>query len=322
MFSQREMGLKDKNMELISGHNFILAGAAGYIAPRHLKAIKETDNNLLAVIDPHDSVGILDSFFPDVCYFREFERFDRHVGKLVRSGTKIDYLSVCSPNFLHDSHIRFGLRSGVKVICEKPLVIKPHNCIALRDMEDEIGGEVNCIMQLRLHPSVIKLKNIISESSSRHKVDLTYHTSRGPWYTYSWKGNEKKSGGLLMNIGIHFFDMLLWIFGKCYDITYANISDVSASGKIILEKADVNWSLSVDKSTLPDESIKRKERIFRALDIDGSRYDFTDGFTDLHTRSYEEILKGRGFTILDCYPSIELVDKIKKLGYKNEIFCS
>jgi len=280
--------------------NFILTGVAGYIAPRHLKAIYDTGNNLLAVSDPHDSVGIIDRYFPHACYFKEFERFDRHISKLQKHGEKIDYLSVCSSNFLHDAHIMFGLRIGAKVICEKPLVINAYNCLALNELVNEYKGEVNCIMQLRLHPEVQKLKKMVDESGKRHKVELTYSIMRGSWYHFSWKGDESKSGGLMMNIGIHFFDILLWIFGAAESIEDVLLTKTSANGFLKLEKADVRWKLSIDEDTN------------RSLLIDGESCNFNDGFTDLHTKSYEEILAGRGFPVSDCYPSIKLVNDIKK----------
>lgn len=291
--------------------NFILTGAAGYIAPRHLKAIKETGNNLLAVVDPHDSVGVLDSYFPEVSYFREFERFDRHVDKLMRAGVPIDYLTICSPNYIHDAHIRFGLRIGANVICEKPLVIKPSNCFGLMDMEDEKGKRVNTILQLRLHPKLQELKRDVDASGqARFNVDLTYITPRGSWYLNSWKGEEQKSGGLLMNIGIHFFDVLLWIFGGVEEIRLLEMSPTTARGELVLQRASVYWLLSIDKNQLQEPYVKSGScRLFK---VDGKSLDFSDGFRDLHTKSYEEILAGRGFTVEDCYPSIRLVDDLRK----------
>lgn len=290
--------------------NFILTGAAGYIAPRHLKAIKETGNNLLAVTDPHDSVGILDSYFPNVAYFREFERFDRHVDKLLRNGTKIDYLTVCSPNYIHDAHVRFGLRIGANVICEKPLVIKPDNCNGLIEMEREKGRKVNTILQMRLHPKVQELKKLVDGSKDMHSVDLTYVTPRGSWYLNSWKGDEQKSGGLLMNIGIHFFDILLCIFGPAKGVRIFDRSPTIVRGELDLEKATVCWLLSIDNANLPEAF--KENRTCRLFKIDNKEMEFSDGFRNLHTKSYEEILAGRGFGIEDCYPSIQLVDDIRK----------
>lgn len=293
--------------------NFILIGAGGYIAPRHMKAIKDTGNNLLAAIDKHDSVGILDSYFPDADFFTEFERFDRHVEKLRRQGNKIDYVSVCSPNYLHDAHIRFGLRIGANVICEKPVVLNPWNIEALMDIEKETGGAVFTILQLRLHPAIIALKEKIAAAPAdkKHTVNLQYITSRGHWYHTSWKGDIEKSGGIATNIGVHFFDMLIWIFGDVKSNTVTENTAQTASGQLELEKANINWMLSIDANTLPDDTKATGKRTFRTLTIDGEGFEFSDGFTELHTKSYEEILDGNGFPITETLKAIQLVHSIR-----------
>ena len=295
--------------------NFALIGAGGYIAPRHMKAIKETGHNLLAALDKHDSVGILDSYFPQADFFIEFERFDRHLEKLKRQGIHTDYVTVCSPNYLHDSHIRFGLRIGANVICEKPLVLNPWNVDALMEMEKETGKQVFTILQLRLHPAIIALREKVQASpGKKYEVDLRYITSRGHWYHISWKGDIQKSGGIATNIGIHFFDMLLWIFGDVKENTVHQHSNETASGTLILEKANVNWFLSIDENTLPGDVRETGKRTFRSLRINEEQFEFSEGFTDLHTRSYEEILSGRGFPLSEARKSIELVHSIRKIG--------
>jgi UDP-N-acetyl-2-amino-2-deoxyglucuronate dehydrogenase len=303
--------------------NFALIGAAGYIAPRHLKAVKETGNQLVAAYDPFDSVGIMDSYFPDAAFFVEFERFDRHLDKLKRKGTSIDYLTVCSPNYLHDSHIRFALRSGADVICEKPLVLKPSNAEALMELEKESGKKINTILQLRLHPNVIKLKEKIDkgDKSKVYDFDLTYITSRGSWYYTSWKGDVQKSGGIATNIGIHFFDMLLWLFGDVKNnIVHLHTYD-RAAGYLEFAKARVRWFLSIDANTLPDSARQKNMRTYRSMTLEGEEIEFSDGFTDLHTRSYEEILKGNGFGVADTLPSIRIASDIRNttpIGLKGE----
>ena len=293
--------------------NFALIGAAGYIAPRHMKAIKDTGNNLIAALDKHDSVGILDNYFPEADFFTEFERFDRHLEKLKRQGIKTDYLSVCSPNYLHDSHIRFGLRIGATVICEKPVVLNPWNIDALAEIEKETGNQVFTILQLRLHPAIIALKEKVEASTTgkKHNVELQYITSRGHWYNTSWKGDIAKSGGIATNIGVHFFDMLMWIFGDVVENNVTTHSVQTASGHLELEKATVNWSLSVDANTLPAEAKASGKGTFRALSIDGENFEFSDGFTELHTHSYTEIIAGRGFPISETRKAIELVHQIR-----------
>src|SRR5665647_1895332 len=275
--------------------NFALIGAGGYIAPRHMKAIKDTGNNLIAALDKHDSVGILDSYFPEADFFTEFERFDRHLEKLKRQGGKTDYLSVCSPNYLHDSHIRFGLRIGATVICEKPIVLNPWNIDALAEIEKETGNQVFTILQLRLHPAIIALKEKVDSftTGKKHKVKLLYITSRGHWYNTSWKGDIAKSGGIATNIGVHFFDMLMWIFGDVVENNVTTHSVQTASGHLELEKATVNWSLSIDANNLPEEAKASGKRTYRVLIIDGENFEFSDGFTELHTQSYAKIIAGR-----------------------------
>lgn len=303
--------------------NFALIGASGYIAPRHMKAIKETGNNLIAALDPFDSVGILDSFFPNADFFTDFERFDRHFDKIRRAGTTIDYVSVCSPNFLHDSHIRFGLRNGANVICEKPIVLNPWNVEALQHLEKETGKNIYSILQLRLHPSVIELKKKVDESDSEKvfDVDLSYITSRGHWYYTSWKGDVTKSGGVATNIGVHFFDMLAWIFGGIKDSVVHLHEHDRAAGYMLLEKARVRWFLSINYDTIPD-SIKQKGiRTFRSITVDGEEFEFSGGFTELHTRSYEHILGGGGFRISDTEKAIQTVYNIrqyKPIGLKGD----
>ena len=293
--------------------NFVLVGAGGYIAPRHMKAIKDTGNNLLAAIDKHDSVGILDSYFPDADFFTEFERFDRHVEKLKRQGTKIDYVSVCSPNYLHDAHIRFGLRIGADVICEKPVVLNPWNIEALMEIEKETGGHVFTILQLRLHPAIIALKEKIAAAPAdkKYTVNLQYITSRGHWYHTSWKGDIEKSGGIATNIGVHFFDMLIWIFGDVKLNTVKEHTAQTASGELELENANINWMLSIDANTLPDDAKAEGKRTFRTLTIDGEGFEFSDGFTELHTKSYQDVLNGNGFSISQTLKAIELVHTIR-----------
>tara|TARA_B100000614_G_scaffold256525_1_gene275227 strand:- start:874 stop:1794 length:921 start_codon:yes stop_codon:yes gene_type:complete len=292
--------------------NFVLIGAAGYIAPRHMKAIKETGNNLIAAYDPYDGIGIMDSYFPQANFFTEFERFDRHLEKLKRKGEKIHYVSICSPNYLHDAHIRFGLRIGADVICEKPIVLNPWNIDALIELEAEYKNKVNAILQLRHHPEIIKLKKKVdSEDPDKiYEIDLTYITSRGKWYFTSWKGNEDKSGGIATNIGVHFFDMLQWIFGPMTSFKVDIENRYTNSGSMNLLRAKINWFLSIDSSNLPSEVKKVDNPTFRALKIGDEEIEFSKGFTNLHTTSYNKILNGEGFNLLDTKPSIEIVSKI------------
>ncbi len=295
--------------------NFVLLGAGGYIAPRHLKAIKDTDNNLLASLDRFDSVGILDQYFPNSDFFTEFERFDRHIDKLKRSGESIDYFSICTPNYLHDSHTRFGLKHGGDVICEKPLVLNPWNVEALKEIEQETGGKVYTILQLRLHPTILKLKEKIDEGSKSkiHDIELTYITSRGHWYFTSWKGDKSKSGGIATNIGIHFFDMLIWIFGNVKENVMHISTHDRAAGLLILEKARVKWFLSINFDNIPDYIKKTGKRTFRSIMVNGQELEFSEGFTDLHTLSYQKIIQGDGFGLEESIPSIELVHQVRNM---------
>lgn len=292
--------------------NFVLVGAGGYIAPRHMKAIKETGNTLLAAVDKHDSVGILDSYFPGAEFFTEFERFDRHVEKLKRQGIPTNYVSVCSPNYLHDAHIRFGFRTGADVICEKPLVLNPWNIDALHEIEKETGKKVFNILQLRLHPKIIELRQkVASQKNKVFDIDLTYITSRGHWYFTSWKGDVSKSGGIATNIGVHFFDMLTWIFGGVKQNTVHLLEADKASGYMELEKARVRWFLSIDANTLPAPVKEAGKKTYRSLLIEGEEFEFSEGFTDLHTRSYEEILNNNGFPLAEVIPCISIVHEIR-----------
>lgn len=295
--------------------NFALIGAGGYIAPRHLRAIRDTGNRLVAALDPSDSVGILDSFSYDIAFFTEFERFDRHAEKLRRMGDekRIDYVSICSPNYLHDAHIRFALRIGADAICEKPLVLNPWNLDALIEMERETERRVYNILQLRVHPAIIALRNKIAQAAPDRKfcVDLTYITSRGRWYFNSWKGDIHKSGGVATNIGVHFFDMLLWIFGgvQTHEVHYSD--EKKMAGFLELEKAKVRWFLSVDRDDLPDEAAAAQKNTFRSIELDGEEFEFSEGFTDLHTVVYQEIVAGRGFGMEEARPSIHLVYELR-----------
>jgi len=298
--------------------NFALMGVAGYIAPRHLEAIKKTGNQLLAAVDPHDSVGILDRYFPQARFFAEFERFDRYVEKLRRSSNsqQVDYVSICSPNYLHDAHIRFALRVGANAICEKPLVINPWNLDALKELEAETNKSVNVVLQLRLHPEMVKLKAKLGKSKTKHKVVLTYITPRGHWYHYSWKGNEAQSGGLATNIGIHLFDLLIWLFGgvEKHELNWRD--EKRWSGSIELERASVSWYLSLSADDVP-VAVRAKSPSFRSITIDGEEIEFSDGFTDLHNDVYTEILAGRGFGIDDAKPSVALAYEIRKSEIKS-----
>jgi len=294
---------------------FALIGAAGYIAPRHMKAIKDTGNDLIAAMDKNDSVGIIDSHFPEADFFTEFERFDRHIDKLRRAnnGGAVDYISICSPNYLHDSHMRFALRAGADAICEKPLVLNPWNIDGLIDIEKDTGRKVNTILQLRVHPSIIALRDKVraEKRDTKHEVDLTYITSRGHWYLQSWKGDAKKSGGIATNIGVHFYDMLHFIFGELQDNVVHYSDDTMAAGYLEYEKARVRWFLSVDYKYVPESAKAQGQRTFRSITVDGEEIEFSGGFTDLHTRSYEEILAGRGFGLEENRVAIETVSHIR-----------
>lgn len=293
--------------------NFGLIGVAGFIAVRHLKAIKDTGNNLLASLDRFDSVGIIDSYFPESDFFVEFERFDRHFEKLKRGGIKIDYVSICSPNYLHDAHIRFALRHRADAICEKPIVLNPWNIDALREIENETGHKIFTVLQTRLHPGIIELKNKIQNSPADkiHDIDLTYVTSRGNWYSISWKGDIQKSGGVATNIGIHFFDMLGWIFGKTKNIIVHLSEPDKAAGFLELEKARIRWFLSLDYKDLPLSVHEQGKRTFRSIVIDGEEIEFSDGFADLHTLTYKEILTGNGFGLQESRQSVETAYTIR-----------
>lgn len=293
--------------------NFALIGAAGYIAPRHMQAIKAVGGNLVAALDKHDSVGVLDSYFPDCDFFTEFERFDRHLDKLKRKGVKIDYVSICSPNYLHDSHIRFALRHGADAICEKPLVLNPWNIDALAEIEKETGKRIYTILQLRLHPSIIALRERIQNGPKGkiYDVDLTYITSRGHWYHHSWKGDISKSGGIATNIGIHFFDMLIWVFGEVKESKVLEMSNSKASGQLHLQRANVNWKLSVDSEDIPQNLDLQRKRTYRSLKLEGEEVEFSDGFGDLHSLSYTNILSREGLGIIEALDSIRLVHAIR-----------
>lgn len=299
----------------ISMQNFALIGAAGYVAPRHMQAIKATGHRLVAAFDPSDSVGILDSYFPEADFFTEFERFDRHVDKRRRRGQteQIDFASICSPNYLHDAHIRFALRSGAHAICEKPLVLNPWNLEALSELEQESGRRVWTILQLRLHPAIVALRDRVQSDLSRrvYDVDLAYVTSRGHWYLQSWKGDETKSGGIATNIGVHFFDMLHFVFGSLKRNVVHQSSSTRAAGFLEYDRARVRWFLSVDVADVPEASRERGQRTYRAITIDGESMEFSDGFTDLHTRSYEAILTGAGFGLEANRCAIETVAAIR-----------
>lgn len=297
--------------------NFALIGAGGYIAPRHMQAIRDTGNNIVAALDPNDSVGIIDSYFPEAHFFTEFERFDRHIDKLRRQNSedKVDYFSTCSPNYLHDSHIRFALRSGADAICEKPLVLNPWNMEGLAEVERDTGQRINTILQLRLHPAIIALRERIQAGTRdrKHEVDLTYVTSRGRWYFQSWKGDERKSGGIATNIGVHFFDMLHFIFGELQENRVHVSEPGCASGYLEYAHARVRWFLSLDVNDVPEVERAAGKRTYRSITVDGEEIEFSGGFTDLHTRSYEEILAGRGFGLQDNLCAIEAVSAIRTL---------
>jgi len=293
---------------------FALIGAAGYIAPRHMQAIRDTGNDLVAAIDTNDSVGIMDSYFPNAAFFTEFERFDRHLEKLKRGGQKVDYVSICSPNYLHDAHIRFGLRYGADVICEKPIVLNPWNIDALEELEHETGHHIYNILQLRLHPSIIALREKVANApvGKIFEFDLTYITSRGNWYYTSWKGNSEKSGGIATNIGVHFYDMLQWVFGSLKEnVVHIHTHD-RAAGYLEFERAKVKWFLSINADTLPDDVKAKGKRTYRSINIDGEELEFSDGFTDLHTLSYRDILTGGGFRIGEARTAIDIVYNIRK----------
>lgn len=298
--------------------NFALIGAAGYIAPRHMKAIRDTGNNLVAAYDPNDSVGVIDSHFPDADFFTEFERFDRHIDKLRRAGNEksIHYVSIASPNYLHDAHARFALRSGADAVCEKPLVLNTWNIDGLKEIEAETGNKIHTILQLRLHPAIVDLRERVTSSGARNKktkfeLDLTYITSRGHWYLQSWKGDEKKSGGIATNIGVHFYDMLHFVFGALQTNIVHHCADTKAAGYLEYEHARVRWFLSVDIQDVPADLRDKGQRTYRSITLNGEEIEFSEGFADLHSRSYEEILAGRGFGLEENRVAIETVASIR-----------
>ncbi len=292
-----------------------MIGAAGYIAPRHMRAIKESGHELVCALDPYDGVGIMDSFFPEADFFTEPERFDRHLDKLRREGRPVDYVSICSPNYLHDAHIRMALRNGAHAICEKPLVLNPWNLDKLTELEKETGKNIYTILQLRLHPTIMALKERVETwpADKVVNVDIRYITSRGRWYMYSWKGDVQKSGGVATNIGIHFFDMLVWVFGGMRSLKVHQNGEKRASGVLTLERAQVSWLLSIDENDLPAAVAAQGKRTWRCLTIDGQELEFSDGFTDLHTQSYQEILAGRGFRVETARPSVEIAQQIRRV---------
>ena len=295
--------------------NFAITGVAGYIAPRHLRAIKDTGNRLVAAVDPHDSVGILDGYFEGVQFFREFERFDRHIEKLRRLGEerRVHYVTICSPNYLHDAHARFALRVGADAICEKPVVLNPWNIEPLQELEEESGRRIYTVLQLRVHPSLVTLKKELENKPpvTKKNIELTYITSRGPWYLASWKGQLDRSGGLATNIGIHFFDLLIWLFGKVEHSEVHIATLTKTGGYLELTGASVKWFLSIDKEDLPPECKKNNKRTHRSILLDGEEIEFSEGFTDLHTIVYKEILSGKGFGLKDALPSIVLAHDIR-----------
>ncbi len=296
--------------------NFALIGAAGYVAPRHMRAIRDTGHNLQAAFDPNDSVGVIDSYFPESDFFVEFERFDRHVDKLSRRGDhrRIDFVSICSPNYLHDSHVRFALRSGADAICEKPLVLNPWNIDGLREIERDTGHRVHAILQLRLHPAIIALREQVAHGrrEGKSEVDLTYITSRGHWYLVSWKGDERKSGGIATNIGVHFFDMLNFMFGELQENRVHHHSGTRAAGYLEYEHARVRWFLSIDARDLPESAVAEGKRTYRSITVDAEEIEFSGGFTDLHTQSYQQILAGKGFDVEASRTAIRTVADIRR----------
>ena len=291
--------------------SFALIGAAGYVAPRHMRAIKDVGGDLKVALDPNDSVGVIDSYFPDSRFFVEFERFDRQIDKLARSGNGIDYVSICSPNYLHDAHVRFAMRSGADAICEKPLVLNPWNLDGLSEMAARTNRSVSTILQLRLHPAIQKLRErVAAERGRTYDIDLTYVTSRGRWYQVSWKGDEGKSGGIATNIGVHFFDVLAYVFGGVRSNVLHLRSDTRAAGYLELERARVRWFLSIAAEDLP-QGRRNGQTTWRSLKLDGDEIEFSNGFTDLHTESYREILAGHGYGIEDVRPSVEIVSALR-----------
>lgn len=304
--------------------NFAIIGAAGYIAPRHMQAIRDTGNRLICAMDKSDSVGVLDRYFTDVDFFTEFERFDRHLEllKIKHKNDQVDYVTICSPNYLHDSHIRFALRTGAHAICEKPLVLNPWNLDALEIIEEKSKNNIYNILQLRMHPAIIALKKEIEKAKNnnfhkKYDIDLTYITTRGKWYDFSWKGQLEKSGGIATNIGIHFFDMLIWIFGKVQENRVYLNENRKSSGYIELENARIRWYLSLEQSDLPETALKENKSTHRSLTVNGKEIEFSGGFTDLHTQVYTDILNGGGFRPGDARDSIELAYSIRHAAIIN-----
>jgi len=294
--------------------NFAIIGVGGYIAPRHLEAIKELGHNLVAAFDTKDSVGIMDRFFPDCMFFTEFERFESYVDSLKGTSKAIDFVSICTPNYLHSSHIKFALRNNANAICEKPLVLHVKDIDELVELEKKSGKKVYTVLQLRVHDAILALKKKIdSENKSNYKVNLDYMTSRGQWYLESWKGDVKRSGGLSTNIGVHFFDMLTWIFGKAVEVKVDYKDDVREKGFVQLEKASVNWELTIDRTLLPADAVKSGKTTFRSIKIDGEEFEFSEGFTELHKRVYTDILNGKGYGLEAARSAIEIVEKIREL---------
>ncbi len=292
--------------------NFAVIGVGGYIAPRHLEAIKDAGHNLVAAYDNKDSVGIMDRYFPDCQFFTEFERFEAFTQSLKGTNQEIDFVSICTPNYLHSSHIQYALRLGANAICEKPLVLHTKDIDQIHELEKQTGKKVYTVLQLRVHDAIIQLKNkILSQNRNDHEIDLTYMTSRGQWYLESWKGDVKKSGGLSTNIGVHFFDMLTWIFGRVQEIKMEVKSDTVEKGFVRLEKAKVNWFLTIDRHQLPEEQKKLGKTTYRSIKIDGDEFEFSEGFTELHKTVYKDILSGHGYGILDARPAIEIVEQIR-----------
>ena len=308
---------------MVNSKNFAVFGVAGYVAPRHLKAIKETGNRMVAAYDKSDSVGIIDAYFPDAAFFTEMELFDRHVSKMKNTPNELDYISICTPNYLHDAHTRYALRLGTDVICEKPLVLNPWNVDFLQNAENETGHRVSNILQLRLHPSILALKNKIENGPEDkiYDVDLTYITARGSWYYTSWKGNESKSGGVATNIGVHFYDMLYYIFGKVEEnIVHISTHD-RVAGFLRLKKARVRYFLSINKSTLPNKVLDSGKSVFRQLVINNEIFEFSEGFTDLHSESYHQIMRGNGFGLDEVRPCVQMIYEIRNarpIGLKGD----
>lgn len=291
---------------------FALIGAAGYIAPRHMNAVRDTGHNLVAAFDPNDSVGIIDSHFPDAQFFTEFERFDRYIDKQRRRGQGVDYMAIASPNYLHDSHMRFALRSGADAICEKPLVLNPWNIEGLKEIEADTGRNIHTILQLRLHPAITALRDKVAANGDFvHDVDLTYITSRGNWYLQSWKGDDRKSGGIATNIGVHFYDMLHFVFGALQENVVHLATPTKAAGYLEYERARVRWFLSIDVDDVPEAERASGKRTYRSITVGGEEIEFSSGFTDLHTRSYEEILAGRGYGVEENRVAIQTVSDIR-----------